>query len=141
MDIEKLEKLQKLKETGVLTAEEFQREKEKILNSDSQIIQEINDINSQKIKCPKCKSKNVNIQMVEDGSIGTSKTKITKKHHGLFYWLFIGWWIWFFKIFLLPFKILFGSKKTIGKATTVTASKTINKKMAICQNCGHSWQF
>ena len=35
------------------------------------------------MKCPKCGSENVNVQMVTD-------TKLKNKHHSLIYWLFIG---------------------------------------------------
>ena len=137
MDVKELEKLSELKEKGMLTDEEFQQAKNKLING------EITTPAPQDkgLKCPKCGSFNVNVQMVENGSVGTSRTKITKKHKGLLYWLIFGWWlqpmIW---IFTVPFKMLFGSKKTVGKATTITANKTLNKSMAVCQNCGHSWK-
>ncbi len=79
--------------------------------------------------CPKCGSSNVNIQMVNE-------VKLKNKHHGLFWWLFIGWWWIPFKwLFLtlpaLLFKI-FGHKK----------QKAVNKQktMCTCQQCGHSWE-
>ena len=90
--------------------------------------------------CPKCGSTNVNVQQLETGSVGTSKTTITKRRKGLLYWLFVGWWIWIFKIFLLPFKILFGSKKKIGSATTISGTKNIFTTRAVCQECGHAWK-
>ena len=43
--------------------------------------------------CPKCGSNDVNVQVVQE-------TQLTDKHHGIFWWLFIGWW-W------LPLKWLF----------------------------------
>lgn len=81
--------------------------------------------------CPKCGSNNTTVQIV-------NKVMIKNKHHGLFWWLIIGWWfvpiMWM--IFTIP-KILIklfglGHKKY----------KTINKEMqkVICQNCGHSWK-
>ena len=87
------------------------------------------------MKCPKCNSENVNIQREQTGSIGGART-YGKKHHGLLYLLVIGWWIWIFKLFLLPFTIWFGKR---DKLNTVTAQKTFNKTVAVCQNCGHHW--
>lgn len=89
--------------------------------------------------CPKCGSENVLVQQVQTGSIGTSRTVIKKHTHGLLYWLFIGWWAWIFKLLFLPFKMLFGSSKKTGKATTITGTKTLNTTKATCQNCGHTW--
>ena len=90
--------------------------------------------------CPKCGSENVNVQSVETGSVGMSQTNIYKKHHGLLYWLFIGWWIWIFKLLVLPFKILFGSKKKIGSATTISGTKNVLSTRAVCQSCGYQWK-
>ena len=59
MDIEKLERLQKLKENGALTEEEFLKEKEKLINEN---INQANNNTTQnqshkgKFKCPKCKN-------------------------------------------------------------------------------------
>ena len=89
--------------------------------------------------CPKCGSSNVFVQQVETGSVGTSRTVVTKHTHGLLYWLFIGWWIWIFKLVLLPFRLLFGHTKKVGKATTISGTKNIHSTRATCQNCGHTW--
>lgn len=80
--------------------------------------------------CPKCKSENVNVQI-------TNRVKVKTKHHGLFWWLFIGfWWVpikWMF--FTLPALLfaIFGRKK----------QKVVNKeiKTCVCQSCGHSWKL
>ncbi len=80
--------------------------------------------------CPKCKSTNVNIQMVSD-------TFSKRQHHSLGYWILIGWWLeillWIFLTLprLLLFIFLPKNKKTV----------TIQHKMAICQLCGHSWEI
>lgn len=99
--------------------------------------------NSYGIKCHNCGSNNINIQREEVGNISTSKTRYReRKRHGLLYWLFIGWWFLMFKIVFIPFTILFGkNNKSKGEFNTVTASKTINKKIAICQNCGNHWNI
>lgn len=138
MDIEMLEKLQKLKESGALTQEEFQIEKEKILNKTT----ELKTSDAVKIKCPKCKSTNVSIQREEVGSVGTSKTKYKgKKSKGLLYYVFIGWWIWIIKLLFLPITIIFGKKGKSFTSTTVNANKTFNKTIAVCQSCGYSWNI
>ena len=78
--------------------------------------------------CPKCKSDKVNVQMVTD-------TKLKNKHHSIFYWVFIGWWLelilWFCLTIPRLLVTLFGHKK----------QKLVqkHKSMAVCQNCGHSW--
>lgn len=82
------------------------------------------------MKCPKCGSENVNVQL-------TNKVDIKNAHHGIIWWICIGiWWIpikWL--IFTLPALILaiFGHKK----------QKVINKtiKTAVCQDCGNSWKI
>lgn len=81
------------------------------------------------MKCPKCGSSNINVQMV-------SESKLKNKHQSIFYWLIIGWWLhlimWFF--FTIPMILgkMFGSKnkKLVTK----------HKSMAVCQNCGYSWK-
>lgn len=138
MDVHELEKLNELKEKGVLTDEEFQKAKENLLNGGSTAIVE----SASGLKCPKCNSKKVNIQIVDSGSVGTSKTKIKgEKKHGCIYWLLLGWIDVLISIFTWPFKLLFGSRKKSGTATTITGNKNINVKTAICQNCGHSWKI
>lgn len=80
------------------------------------------------MKCPKCGSENVSVQIVTD-------TKLVDKHHGIVWWLCVGWWWLFIKwfVFTLPaliFKI-FGHKKQ--------KVKTRQRKVCVCQNCGHNW--
>ena len=63
-----------------------------------------------------------------------------KQHtHGLLYWLFVGWWIWIFKLLLFPFRLLFGHTKKIARATTISGTKNIHVTRATCQDCGHGW--
>lgn len=77
------------------------------------------------MKCPKCGSENVNIQAV---------TQIKNKHHGIFYWILVGWWLeplmWLF--LTLPWLII-----KIFKPKRVK-TKTISQ--AVCQNCGKRWK-
>lgn len=82
------------------------------------------------MQCPRCKSNNVNIQMV-------TESKLKTKHHSLFYWMFIGWWLhlllWFFLTIPMILGKLFGSKdkKLVTK----------HKSMAVCQDCGYNWKI
>ncbi|MBQ8519247.1 MAG: hypothetical protein IJ455_06580 [Agathobacter sp.] len=82
------------------------------------------------MKCPRCGSENVNVQI-------TNETYLKKQHHGLLWWLCIGWW-WIptkWLLFTIPALIfaLFGRKK----------QKVVNKqvKTAVCQGCGYSWNM
>ena len=82
-----------------------------------------------KIVCPNCNSDNISIQVVNE-------SHLVAKHHGILWWLLIGWWWIFIKwlIFTVPaliFKI-FG----IGKRQKI---KNVTKKVAVCQSCGNSW--
>ena len=101
---------------------------------------------SEKI-CPKCGSNNVSYQVAQTGSIGGIIHNIGgEKRHGVLYWLCVGWW-WkplelFFRWMLMicTFGIL-GRKKNKGiNGKTISASKNINRTMAVCQNCGHTWK-
>ena len=79
--------------------------------------------------CPKCNSENVSIQVINE-------VKMVKKHHGILWWLCIGWWWvalkWFFFFWIaLIFKI-FGVG---GRYKT----KNIQKNINVCQNCGHNF--
>lgn len=79
--------------------------------------------------CPKCKSSNVNVQMVLE-------SQLKNKHHSIFYWLIIGWWLhplmWFF--FTIP--MILG--KMFGSKNKKLATK--HKTVAVCQNCGYTWK-
>lgn len=94
--------------------------------------------------CPKCGSTNLSYQLVNTGTIGaaTNKTVVVpaKKSKGCLYWLIIGWW-WepvYWLCFGWWWHLLFGGRRRGG--LSFNASKTIHCKMAICQNCGHSWK-
>lgn len=92
-------------------------------------------------KCPKCESSNVFINREQRGTLGASTNKVVvvnRKSHGCLYWLCCGWiisilywlcigWWW---------GLLFGKKKS---GLNFHASKTLNKTVAICQDCGHTW--
>lgn len=79
--------------------------------------------------CSKCGSNNVSIQVVNE-------QKLVTKHHGVIWWILVGWWWICIKwlIFTLPALIfaMFGKKKK--------KIKNIQKKVAVCQNCGYTWK-
>lgn len=79
--------------------------------------------------CPKCGSTNVNVQIVSDV---TSKTE----HHGVMWWLLVGWW-W------IPVKWLFLTLPALLAKIFIPKRKkvvTTQKNMCVCQNCGNTWQ-
>ena len=85
---------------------------------------------SQARVCPRCRSNNVQIQAVNEIKLKTARK-------GILWWIFVGWWWMFIKWLILTvpaliFK-LFGTRKQKAVNTTVT--------MAICQNCGESWEL
>ncbi len=80
------------------------------------------------MQCPKCGSENVNVQVV-------SETHLLTKHHGVVYWLLVGWW-W------IPLKWIFLTVpalivKIFRPKKYKTKTKHISK--CVCQNCGNTW--
>lgn len=100
--------------------------------------------------CPKCGGNNISFQREQTASVGGSLHRFGgEKRHGAMYWIFVGWWFWMFKLIFEMFRWmillctlgLVGRKKDKGiQGRTITASKSINRTMAVCQNCGHSWK-
>ena len=94
--------------------------------------------------CPKCGGNNINFQRDQTASIGGTKTSFGVKRHGVLWWICIGWWLTMFKWMLalctLGFSNLFFRKKNKLNGSTISANKTINRTMAVCQNCGKSWK-
>lgn len=99
------------------------------------------------MECPKCGSSEVVIQREQTASIGGSIHSFGSKGHGIIWWLCIGWWIWIFKWLWEFIKIactgglslLFRRKKGM-RGKTVSASKTLNRTVAVCQSCGNHWK-
>ena len=93
--------------------------------------------------CPKCQSQVVNIQAIQTGSIGAAQNTVyvqpAKRSKGCLYWCVIGWWFepfwfllvgWWWKLFV---------SGRVKKGINFSANKVINKRVAICQNCGYQW--
>lgn len=80
------------------------------------------------MNCPKCNSTNVSVQVVQE-------TKLVDQHHGIVWWIFVGWW-WIpvkWLVLTVPallWKIFKGKKQQIKQKTLSTA---------VCQDCGHHW--
>jgi transcription elongation factor Elf1 len=79
--------------------------------------------------CPKCNSENVSTQIVTD-------MKLKNAHHGIIWWLCIGWWWVGFKWLFLTIPALLAKIFIPKKQKLVTKQRT----MCVCQNCGHTWQ-
>lgn len=80
------------------------------------------------MNCPKCGSENVSVQVV-------TETELKEKKHGVIWWVCVGWW-WIpikWLVFTLPALIIAIFKPKKYK------TKTHTKKMAVCNNCGKSW--
>ena len=76
--------------------------------------------------CPKCGSGNVNIQVV-------TETTLKNKHHGVIWWLLIGWWWVLFKWIFLTIPALLAAI-FIPKKQRI---ETRHRNVSVCQNCGH----
>ena len=79
--------------------------------------------------CPKCGSENVTVQVL-------TETQLKEKKHGVIWWLCVGWW-WVpckWLVFTLP-ALIVAIFKPKGYKT-----KSVHKKMAVCNNCGKSWR-
>ena len=85
----------------------------------------------EKKACPKCGSTNINYQAI-------TNTIQKNKHHGLAWWIFIGWWWipvkWLFftgiALFMFILKLLGVRKKK---------NIIIDRTKAVCQYCCNSW--
>lgn len=82
------------------------------------------------MKCPKCGGENVAVNVVND-------VKLKDKHHGVLWWVFIGFW-WMpikWMIFTLPALILKIFRRKKQKVVTK------QKKVCCCQSCGYTWDI
>lgn len=99
--------------------------------------------------CPVCGGKNISYQREQSTTVGGAKHSYSaSSRHGLFYWLFFGWWILIFKMMFkmilavctCGISLLFHKKEKIASGTTISAGKHFNHTIAVCQSCGHSWK-
>lgn len=108
------------------------------------------------MKCPKCGSENVDVQLIQENQGKTTKTKsktksTTRKGHGCLWWLFIGCWWWIVDLFIwcvafIPRLIIqiHSGRKDKTRSTTKTVSNekvhTVYRSMCLCHDCGHHWE-
>lgn len=81
------------------------------------------------MKCPKCGSENVSVQIVTDAHL-------VDQHHGCLWWLCVGWW-WIpvkWICFTVPALLL---KIFVPKRQKLQQSQHTE---CVCQNCGHHWK-
>ena len=79
------------------------------------------------IRCPKCGSTNISVQILQDQSIS--------KHRGHDRGLLWKLGRWTLILMTGGLWLLVGRSKGAGKSKT----KYKSKSAAVCQNCGHSW--
>lgn len=80
--------------------------------------------------CPKCRNQNVNVQVV-------TESQLKRKHHGIIWWLFIGWW-WVIIKWTCYAPLALMAKIFAPKKMKI---KSVHKSMAVCQNCGYRWEI
>ncbi len=80
------------------------------------------------MKCPKCGSEDVIIQVINEA-------KLVTKHHGLLWWICIGWWWIFVKWIFLTVPALL-ALIFVGKRKKIV---NVRKKVKVCQSCGKTW--
>lgn len=94
-------------------------------------------------KCPRCGSTNLIYQRESVANIGGSTHSVSNQRKGCLHFLLIGWWMSIVKFVMLictgGLSLLFRKKKSIN-GKSITANKTINRTMAVCQNCGNTWK-
>lgn len=82
------------------------------------------------MKCPKCNSTSVTFQMV-------TEHQLKNAHHGIIWWLIVGWWWiptkWLFLTIPALIVKIFAPRKQKLKAT--------HKSMCVCQACGYHWEL
>lgn len=109
--------------------------------------------NQSSICCPKCGSRNIDMQVHQEqkggATIAKTKSKYKQKGHGCLWWLLIGWWWWMVDLMLwiciFPVRLfiqLFKKKKYVGDSTTVSATtnKIKYKTICLCKSCGYHWE-
>lgn len=80
------------------------------------------------MNCPKCGSPNVTINVIQD-------TKLVNKHHGIIWWLCVGWWWLPIKWLCLTLPALL-AKIFIPKRQKVVQT---TRRVCVCQQCGNNW--
>lgn len=92
------------------------------------------------MNCPKCGSPNVSFQRESSGNVGATKFSYGRRGHSLFWWLLIGWWWKLIYFIAFGWWIWIFKRPKRGGGVAIQANKNINRTVAVCQNCGHTWK-
>lgn len=94
------------------------------------------------MNCTKCNSNNIVYEREAAGTLEESESRhVSKGRHKLIYTLFIGWWVGLLKFYLtFGLSLFFRKKKGKAKTNTKSVSKTLYRTVAVCQNCGNTWE-
>lgn len=82
------------------------------------------------MKCPRCHSRNVRVELVRERR---------RTRHGLIWWLLIGWWVWLFKLLLMPMFWVQAMTRKEGHPPH-RRDEMVTQSVAVCQQCGHHWR-
>ncbi len=81
------------------------------------------------MNCPRCGSDRTHTQVV-------TETKLHDQHHGILWWVCVGWW-W------LPFKWIMFTLPALLIALFKPKRRQVKNKhvsMMVCDNCGKTWK-
>ena len=122
---------------------DFTKAKEELKNSTTEIKENVNEAKenikdlkrilsnnndgplTSELICPNCNSHNISIQIINEQQLKT-------KHHGIIWWICVGWW-W------IPIKWIFLTIPALLAAIFIgKRKKIVNKtvKKGVCQQCG-----
>lgn len=80
------------------------------------------------MNCPNCGSENVSVQVITD-------MELKNKHHGIIWWICVGWWWVPVKWLFLTIPALL-AKIFIPKRQKI---KQTERTICVCQACGNRW--
>lgn len=80
------------------------------------------------MNCPRCGSERTHAQVV-------TETKLIDQHHGIIWWVLIGWWWLVIKWFVFTVPALLVA---IFKPKRRQVKQKHRTKM-VCDDCGHTW--
>lgn len=93
----------------------------------------VSSVNSYRGTCPRCHSGRIIFQREQAGSVGVSQNRVRWKRKKSCLELFIFGWFYIIKFVFFDWWIglLRGN---------ISVSGTINRTVAVCQNCGYTWK-
>ena len=85
------------------------------------------------MRCRLCGSEDVTVQVLTETDV-----RLVTKHHGILWWLAIGWWWVPIKWVLFTIPALIAWVFRPARQRLVTTHRRVT--MAVCQRCGHTWR-